>query len=172
MKIPEGWLGESAQDRMADRAAGAYAPVALWACMSSLTGGAEPIATTVQRDIHDGSTEWRALWLKGNALAFGSVVKGKEGWSAYSDAPGDDEPDVTTGWVRSIKQVSRVELSQAECRRISRLSESGRAWTWSSSARVVFRDGGSVDLPLFGKPQSDVQDAEIQTLLTELSQRL
>lgn len=169
MKIPDGWLGESAQDRMADRAASAYAPVALWACMSSLTGGVEPIATTVQRDIRDGSTEWRALWLTGNALAYGSVVKGKEGWSAYSDAAGDDEPDVTTGWVRSIKQVSRVELSQAECRRISRVSG---AWTWSSSARIIFRDGGSVDLPHFGRPQSDVQDAEIQTLLTELSQRL
>ncbi len=157
---------------MADRAAGAYAPVALWACMSSLTGGAEPVATTVQCDTHDGSTEWRALWLTENALAHGSVVKGKEGWTAYSDAAGDDEPDETKGWVRSIKQVGRVEISQAECRRISRVSESGRAWTWSSSARIVFSDGGSVSLPLFGNPGSDAQDAEIQTFLAGVSDRL
>lgn len=157
---------------MGDPEAGAYAPVALWACMSSLTGGADPIAAMVERRIKDGSTEWRALWLIDNTLAYGSVVKGKEGWSAHSEAPGDDQPDATTGWSRPIRGICAVEIADARCRHVEGWSDSGKVWTWSSAARIVFKEGESVDLPPFGEAASDDADARVQEFLKELTSRL
>lgn len=172
MKIPEEWLGESAQVRMIDAQERSTAPIALWACMSSLAGGAEPRAAMVQRRVQDGGTEWRALWMTDTALAFGSVLKGKEEWSAYSDSDGDDQPDLTSGWMRPIKTASRVELSGVQCRRVRNYGESNKVWIWSSTVRIVFDDDESVELPLFGEPTSDDMDADVQRFLKELAQRM
>ena len=172
MKMPMEWLGKAVQARMVDPVARETAPVALWACLSSLTGGSTPLASLVEVGAERRATEWRALWLAETVLAFGAVRKERERWTAYSQGSGDHQPDDMTGWVCPLSSVVRVELDQARCWRETGSGSSEDTWMWSSAARIVVRDVDPIQIPLFGQAKNDQMDEDVRAFIDALVHRV
>ncbi|MFC7501809.1 hypothetical protein [Nocardioides sp. GCM10030258] len=125
MRMPEEWLGYEAESRMIDGHAQATAPVALWAHMSTLTGGAKPIASLVERRIEGGNTEWRSIWLTDTLIAYVAARKAKEGWSAHSQGSRIHQPDAMSGWARPVRSVVEIQLGDAKCWKERSYDETG-----------------------------------------------
>lgn len=171
MKMPSGWVGEESQQRMIDHDARLYAPLPLWAIMASLSGGGEPQHYMTQcRDV-EGRTEWRAVWLVGSLLVYGSIGKSEDQWSAYShdDAPDDMQPEKVDAWARPVREIARLQLADVVVKHPKSYSENGREWLWSAAAEIVFADGVTVSLPPFGETSTDDIDRAVQDFLDAIT---
>lgn len=166
MKLPEKWINAATSTIMGDVHFHADAPLILGACLSSLTGGVDPVAHVVQREsrqglagVSSGSTTWRALWLTDDLIAFAEAKRAREGWSVGGPW-GEEQPDTMAAWVRPVNSVTAVEVVEARCFTEWDELESANVWQWTSTVSIVFEASEPVQLPLFASaPDNPIYEA-------------
>lgn len=161
---------EDAQTHVHDYESDQLAPLVMWGGLVLLQD-AEPLLGSMARcKLDKDLTTWRVLWVTETRVIFAEASKQLEGWTAYTpDQGGGADADSLVTWCRPLADVERLELVEQTAARERHYSE---LRTWETNARLVLRDGPTIDLPLFGGRPGYRSREAVDALITALVGKL
>jgi hypothetical protein len=135
------------------------APLVLWRPLCRLAGSADEVeveAAAASCVVSGDSTHWSVVWLTSTAIVHAKACKSMIGvWDAYSD---DQACDDVTVWTRRLDEVQSINATEATIQPIH--GDGGRTWIRSEGYQILFRDGETLDLPLFSNLSGGFKAAE------------
>ncbi|MFD6515162.1 hypothetical protein [Rhodococcus sp. NPDC060176] len=128
-------FGDSPQKRRA--------PFVVYQAMETLIDGADVSAGLADFHSSEGGTEWRAVWVTANSVAYVTANSNLQDWDRES-SPTGSAPSIQ-GWVRPISSIEGFGLSAIEDR-----PSAGAVHEWAAVHQIKFTSGVRIDVPLFG----------------------
>ncbi|GAB7519205.1 hypothetical protein TSUKUMMB_40860 [Rhodococcus sp. no. 34] len=122
---------------------GRRAPFVVYQAMETLISGADVSAGLADFQSSEGGTEWRAVWLTTNSVAYVTANSSLQDWDGESSLKGSS-PSIQ-GWVRPVSSIEGFGLSEIEDR-----PSAGAVHEWAAVQHIEFAGGARIDVPLFG----------------------
>jgi hypothetical protein len=158
---------QTAQLDLSDFAQSKLAPMVMWGGLLRLAGDAPVLAALAAVDPRSTDTTWRVVWLTNESVIYSEASKQMVNWTGYSQDKEAAEADALAVWARRRSDIALVELTDVSMRR-QEWSDGDREWR--NGARVVFRDGYVLELPLFpDRPGHQADRERLQSFIEAAS---